>query len=140
MAGFDSSRGGGSSIAQINVTPLVDVMLVLLVIFMVTAPIIQQGVAVDLPKTRAAPLTAQEEPLVVGVAQNGAIYLNDSPIAIGELRAKLVAIAQAKPDHQVLLRADRNVPYGEVVRVIAAVKEAGVSRLGMVTEPPPEGR
>ncbi|TMA76173.1 MAG: protein TolR [Deltaproteobacteria bacterium] len=140
MAGFDSHRSGASSIAQINVTPLVDVMLVLLVIFMVTAPIIQQGVAVDLPKTRAAPLNAQEEPLVVGIAQNGAIYLNDVPIAIGDLRGKLVAVAQAKPDHQVLLRADRNVPYGEVVRVIAAVKEAGVSRLGMVTEPPPEGR
>ena len=140
MAAFDSNRGASSSIAQINVTPLVDVMLVLLVIFMVTAPIIQQGVAVDLPKTRAAPLNAQEEPLVVGVAQNGTIYLNDNAIPLAELRAKLVAIAQAKPDHQVLLRADRNVPYGDVVRVIAAVKEAGVSRLGMVTEPPPEGR
>src|ERR1051326_4527965 len=140
MAGFDSSRASGGSISQINVTPLVDVMLVLLVIFMVTAPIIQQGVAVDLPKTRAAPLNAQEEPLVVGVAQNGTIYLNDNAIPLEELRAKLVAIAPAKPDHQVLLRADRNVPYGDVVRVIAAVKEAGVSRLGMVTEPPPEGR
>jgi biopolymer transport protein TolR len=139
MAAFDS-RGGSGSIAQINVTPLVDVMLVLLVIFMVTAPIIQQGVAVDLPKTRAAPLAAQEEPLVVGVAQNGAIFLNDNPIALADLRTKLVAIAQARPDHQVLLRADRNVPYGEVVRVIAAVKEAGVARLCMVTEPPPEGR
>ncbi|HEY2388051.1 MAG TPA: protein TolR [Candidatus Binatia bacterium] len=139
MAGFDN-RSGAGSIAQINVTPLVDVMLVLLVIFMVTAPIIQQGVAVDLPKTRAAPLNAQEEPLVVGVAQNGTIYLNDNAIPLEELRAKLVAVAQAKPDHQVLLRADRNVPYGDVVRVIAAVKEAGVSRLGMVTEPPPEGR
>jgi len=140
MASFDNRNGGTGSIAQINVTPLVDVMLVLLVIFMVTAPIIQQGVAVDLPKTRAAPLNAQEEPLVVGVAQNGTIYLNDNAIPLAELRAKLVAIAQAKPDHQLLLRADRNVPYGDVVRVIAAVKEAGVARLGMVTEPPPEGR
>jgi biopolymer transport protein TolR len=140
MAGFDNRGGGSSSISQINVTPLVDVMLVLLVIFMVTAPIIQQGVAVELPKTRAAPLTAQEEPLVVGVARNGSIYLNDNPIALEELRAKLVAIARERPDHAVLLRADRNVPYGEVVRVIAAVKEAGVARLGMVTEPPPEGR
>ena len=137
---FETRDGGSSSIAQINVTPLVDVMLVLLVIFMVTAPIIQQGVAVDLPKTRAAPLNAQEEPLVVGVAQNGAVFLNDNPIALEDLRAKLVAIAQAKPDHQVLLRADRRVQYGDVVRVIAAVKEAGVTRLGMVTEPPPEGR
>ena len=136
---FDQGPGN-DAISQINVTPLVDVMLVLLVIFMVTAPIIQQGVAVDLPKTRAAALSAQEEPLVVGVAQNGSIYLNDNPIALADLRSKLVAIAQARPDHQVLLRADRNVPYGDVVRVIAAVKEAGVGRLGMVTEPPPEGR
>ena len=136
---FDNRPNVGS-IAQINVTPLVDVMLVLLVIFMVTAPIIQQGVSVELPKTRAAALTAAEAPLVVGIAKDGKIYLNDNPIALEELRGKLVAIAQARPDHQVLLRADRSVPYGEVVRVIAAVKEAGVSRLGMVTEPPPDGR
>jgi biopolymer transport protein TolR len=138
MAFDDRSNVG--SIAQINVTPLVDVMLVLLVIFMVTAPIIQQGVSVELPKTRAAALTAAEEPLVVGIAKDGKIYLNDNPIALEELRGKLVAIAHARPDHQVLLRADRSVPYGEVVRVIAAAKEAGVSRLGMVTEPPPDGR
>jgi biopolymer transport protein TolR len=136
---FDS-RSSPGSIAQINVTPLVDVMLVLLVIFMVTAPIIQQGVTVELPKTRAAPISSAEEPLVVGIAKSGGIYLNDNPIALEDLRAKLVAIAQARPDHQVLLRADRSVPYGDVVRVIAAVKEAGVSRLGMVTEPPPDGR
>ena len=132
---FDSRQNGGS-IAQINVTPLVDVMLVLLVIFMVTAPIIQQGVAVELPKTRAAPLASSEEPLVVGIAKNGTVYLNDNPIALDELRGKLVAVNQAHPDHQVLLRADRTVPYGDVVRVIAAIKEAGISRLGMVTEPP----
>lgn len=140
MAMDASSQRDGTTIAQINVTPLVDVMLVLLVIFMVTAPIIQQGVSVELPKTRAAALTAAEAPLVVGIAKDGKIYLNDNPIALEELRGKLVAIAQARPDHQVLLRADRSVPYGEVVRVIAAVKEAGVSRLGMVTEPPPDGR
>ncbi len=134
------SRSNGSSIAQINVTPLVDVMLVLLVIFMVTAPIIQQGVAVDLPKTRAAPLAGKEEPLVLGIAKDGAIYLNDNPIALADLGPKLVAINQARPGRTVLLRADRNVAYGEVVRVIAAVKEAGVERLGMVTEPPPDAR
>jgi biopolymer transport protein TolR len=134
---FDSRNSSGS-IAQINVTPLVDVMLVLLVIFMVTAPIIQQGVAVELPKTRAAPLAGNEDPLVVGIAKNGTVYLNDNPIALDELRSKLVAVNQARPDHQVLLRADRTVPYGDVVRVIAAIKEAGISRLGMVTEPPAE--
>jgi len=136
---FDT-RGNGGTIAQINVTPLVDVMLVLLVIFMVTAPIIQQGVSVELPKTRAAPLTSSEEPLVVGLATNGSVYLNDNLIALDELRNKLVAIERERPGRQVFLRADRKVPYGEVVRVIAAVKEAGVTRLGMVTEPPPDGR
>jgi biopolymer transport protein TolR len=135
---FDSRGGNGGSIAQINVTPLVDVMLVLLVIFMVTAPIIQQGVSVDLPKTRASGLNSQEDPLVVGLTKDGAVYLNDNPIALADLRAKLVAVAQASSDRAVLLRADRNVPYGDVVGVIAAIKEAGIDKLGMVTEPPPD--
>jgi biopolymer transport protein TolR len=135
---FESPSGG--SISQINVTPLVDVMLVLLVIFMVTAPIIQQGVAVDLPKTRGSALPGEEQPLVVGVSAAGDVYLNDNPIPVGELRAKLEAIARERPDRRVFLRADRKVPYGDVARVIAAVKEAGIERLGMVTEPPPEAR
>ena len=131
-------RSGNGAIAQINVTPLVDVMLVLLVIFMVTAPIIQQGVSVDLPKTRAAGLNNQEDPLVVGLTKDGALYLNDNPIALADLRGKLVAIGQASPDRVLLLRADRSVPYGDVVGVIAAIKEAGINKLGMVTEPAPE--
>ena len=136
---FDSrGGGGGGSIAQINVTPLVDVMLVLLVIFMVTAPIIQQGVSVDLPKIRAAGLSSQEDPLVVGLTKDGTIYLNDNPIALADLRGKLVAIGQASPDRALLLRADRSVPYGDVVGVIAAIKDAGINRLGMVTEPAPD--
>jgi biopolymer transport protein TolR len=135
---FDNGRGSGGSIAQINVTPLVDVMLVLLVIFMVTAPIIQQGVTVDLPKTRAAGLNSQEDPLVVGLTKEGVVYLNDNPIALADLRAKLAAIGQESPDRALLLRADRSVPYGDVVGVIAAIKEAGISKLGMVTEPAPE--
>ncbi|MCC6765232.1 MAG: protein TolR [Deltaproteobacteria bacterium] len=135
---FDSRGSGGGSIAQINVTPLVDVMLVLLVIFMVTAPIIQQGVSVDLPKTRAAGLNSQEDPLVVGLTKDGTVYLNDNQIALAELRAKLAAVGQARPDRAVLLRADRSVPYGDVVGVIAAIKEAGIGKLGMVTEPAPE--
>ncbi len=140
---FDNRNAGGSTIAQINVTPLVDVMLVLLVIFMVTAPIIQQGVSVDLPKTRAASLNSQEDPLVVGLTKDGVVYLNDNQIALADLKAKLLAIAQETSDRAVLLRADRSVPYGDVVGVIAAIKEAGIDRLGMVTEPapqPPSGR
>jgi biopolymer transport protein TolR len=135
---FDNRNGSSGAIAQINVTPLVDVMLVLLVIFMVTAPIIQQGVSVDLPKTRAAALNSQEDPLVVGVTKDGTIYLNDNRIALADLKNKLVAIAQASTDRAVLLRADRAVPYGDVVGVIGAIKEAGIDKLGMVTEPAPD--
>jgi len=136
---FDDQSGGGS-ISQINVTPLVDVMLVLLVIFMVTAPILQQGVAINLPKVRAVALEGEDQQLVVAVNSKGDIYLNDTQIPLPELGGKLQAILKTRPDRQVYLRADQNVRYGEVMRVIAAVKGAGIERLGMVTEPPSEER
>lgn len=129
---------GGGAISNINVTPLVDVMLVLLVIFMVTAPILQQGVNINLPKVRAAALTGEEQQLVVAVSRNGQVYLNDTPTSVGELGPKLQAILKLRPDRQVYLRADQSVRYGEVMQVIATVKGAGVERLGMVTEPPSE--
>jgi biopolymer transport protein TolR len=134
MAG-DVQRNGGGSIASINVTPLVDVMLVLLVIFMVTAPILQTGVNVNLPHAEAAPLTGEEDQLVVAVDRQAQVYLNDTKIDLPELDAKLRAILREQPGRQVYLRADRDVRYGEVMRVIAAVRGAGVERLGMVTEP-----
>lgn len=123
------------SISQINITPLVDVMLVLLVIFMVTAPILQQGVSIDLPEVTAAPLVGSEEQLIVVVTRDGKVQLNDASIKIDELGRKLSAIVSVKPDRQVYLRADKNVPYGKVVEVMAAVRLAGVRKLGMVTEP-----
>jgi biopolymer transport protein TolR len=123
------------SISQINITPLVDVMLVLLIIFMVTAPILQQGVSVDLPEVTAAPLAGSEEQLVIVVTRDGKLQLNDSPIKVDELNKKLSAILNVRPDRQVYLRADKNVPYGKVVEVMAAVRTAGVRKLGMVTEP-----
>lgn len=128
----------GDSISQINVTPLVDVMLVLLVIFMVTAPILQQGISVNLPQVRASALTGEEAQLVVAVTSRGKVFLNDTGMAVPDLQTKLRAIIREQPDRQVFLRADVSVPYGEVMKVIAAVKEAGVQRLGMVTEPPTE--
>lgn len=130
---------GNDSIANINVTPLVDVMLVLLVIFMVTAPILQQGVTIQLPKVKSAALTGEEQELVVSVARSGEVYLNDVRIDVPGLSTKLQAILAERPDRQVFLRADRDVPYGTVMHVVAAVKGAGVERLGMVTEPPAEG-
>jgi biopolymer transport protein TolR len=135
---FEERNGG--AISNINVTPLVDVMLVLLVIFMVTAPILQQGVSVQLPQVEAAALTGEEEQLVIAVDGAGKVFLNDTSLALPELESKLAAILRERPNRQVYLRADRAVAYGEVMRVIATVKGAGVQRLGMVTEPPPDER
>jgi biopolymer transport protein TolR len=130
---FDQQRE--ENISQINITPLVDVMLVLLVIFMVTAPILQQGVNVDLPEVAAGPLTGKDEQLVVVVTREGKVQLNDSPLKVDELSQKLAAIVQLRPDRTVYLRADKTVPYGKVIEVMAAVRSAGVTKLGMVTEP-----
>lgn len=135
---FDDQSSGGGAISSINVTPLVDVMLVLLVIFMVTAPILQQGVSIHLPRVKAAALSGEEQQLVVAIDHQGGIFLNDTTIALPELGAKLQAILQLQPNKQVFLRADQNVRYGDVMRVIATVKGAGIERLGMVTEPPPD--
>jgi len=130
---FDQSSD--DSLSQINVTPLVDVMLVLLVIFMVTAPILQQGVSVDLPQVETGPMTGeQEDQLVVAVTREGAIHLNDAPLELEALQTKLAAIVQTRPGRTVYLRADQNVVYGKVVEVMAAVRRAGVVKLGMVTE------
>ena len=128
------------TISQINVTPLVDVMLVLLIIFMVTAPILQQGVPVDLPKVAAGPLTGQEEQLVVNIAKTGQIFLNDTAMTPEQLGTKLRAIAAARPDRQLYVRADQAVLYGQVMRVMGTVHDAGLVRVGLVTEPPPERR
>ena len=137
---FDQGSSESSAISQINVTPLVDVMLVLLIIFMVTAPILQQGVSIDLPKVAAGPLTGEEEQLVVNVAKGGQIYLNDTAMTPEQLKEKLRAIVAARPDRQLYVRADQAVPYGQVMQVMGAVRDAGLVRVGLVTEPPPDRR
>jgi biopolymer transport protein TolR len=130
---FDQHQEG--SISQINITPFVDVMLVLLVIFMVTAPILQQGVNVDLPQVTSGPLEGSDEQLVVSVTRDGKVLLNDNPVGMEELNQKLMAILRVRPDRAIYLRADRNLPYGKIVEVMAAVRSAGGRKLGMVTEP-----
>jgi biopolymer transport protein TolR len=134
---FTGGDRNNETLSQINVTPLVDVMLVLLVIFMVTAPILHQGVSVNLPQVRAGAISGDEVELVVTVAANGTVYLNDTVTSAPELQTKLQAIVRETPDRGVYLRADAAVPYGEVMRVIGAIREAGIQRLGMITEPPP---
>jgi biopolymer transport protein TolR len=121
--------------SDINVTPLVDVMLVLLIIFMVTAPMMMQGVNVALPQTTSKPLPAEKEHLAVTIDRNQQIFINDYKVSLEALQEKMEKILAGRADNKVYLRADKNVPYGVVVRVISAVKSAGVEKLGVVTEP-----
>jgi biopolymer transport protein TolR len=122
-------------LAEINVTPFVDVMLVLLIIFMVTAPMMMQGVDVNLPKTKTQAISAEEERLVITITAKREVYLNEYQISVDSLERKLESIFQNRADRAVFLRADRNVPYGVVVEVMAAVRRSGIKRIGMVTEP-----
>jgi biopolymer transport protein TolR len=119
-------------LSEINVTPFVDVMLVLLVIFMVTAPLMQQGVDVNLPKAKGKELPPDERISLV-IKRNRTIYMNDTPISMAEMRQKLEAISRLNPN--VFLKADKDVPYGLVVEVMSEIKEAGIEKLGMITEP-----
>jgi biopolymer transport protein TolR len=134
--GSRDNRDRGT-MSQINVTPLVDVMLVLLVIFMVTAPMMQQGVQVNLPKAETKALTAPEESVVVSIEKSGGVFINSAQIPAGELRAKLSEMFATRSKKEVFLKADKDVPYGEVVKTMAEIKGAGIERLGMVTEPAP---
>ncbi|MBW2108188.1 MAG: protein TolR [Deltaproteobacteria bacterium] len=131
------AMGSGSKrfMSDINVTPLVDVMLVLLIIFMVTAPMMMQGVNVSLPQTRSKPLTAEKEYLTVTIDRNAQVFINDYKVALEALEDKMKRILEGRPDQRVYLRADKQVPYGVVVQVVSQIKNAGVQKLGMVTEP-----
>ncbi len=119
-------------LSEINVTPFVDVMLVLLVIFMVTAPLLQQGIDVNLPKAKGKDLPSEERITLV-IKKEGRIYMNENPVSIKEMRDKLEAISKLNPN--VYLKADRGVPYGYVVEVIGEIKDSGIEKLGIVTEP-----
>ena len=120
--------------SQINVTPFVDVMLVLLVIFMVTAPLMYQGMDVNLPETTTQALRLRDDPLILSVKKDGTFFLGRSEVAADELRTKLEAVFDARGSKDVFLRADREAPYGIVVKAMAAVRLAGSTRLGIVTE------
>jgi len=126
--------------AEINVTPLVDVMLVLLIIFMVTAPMLQMGIDVNLPRVKAKSLDVAEEKLVLTINGAKEIFLNKNRMPLSELGTKLEHIFASRIEREVYMRADRNVPYGFVVEVMAEVRKAGVDKLGMITEPPEEPR
>ena len=125
-------------LAEINVTPLVDVMLVLLIIFMVTAPMLSMGIDVNLPRVKSKSVDVTEEKLVLTINEAKEIFLNKTKMPLGELNSKLEAIFSNRIDREIFLRADKNVPYGFVVEVMSEVRKAGVDKLGMITEPPEE--
>ncbi len=125
----------GGPMADINVTPLVDVMLVLLIIFMVTAPLIEQGVKVDLPKTKAPNIDSAQPKLVLSVTKERKVFLGETEIAYAELKDKLTTNERLKREKELYLHADRVLPYGYVVDIMAIIKDAGVENLGMVTDP-----
>ena len=128
--------------AEINVVPYIDVMLVLLVIFMVTAPILQQGVEVDLPQASASPIdNTEREPVIVSVDAQGNYYLTiadkpDSPIALQDMLVMVAAVMRRAPDTPILVKGDRDVPYGRVVEAMAYLQQAGVPKVGLMTETP----
>lgn len=137
---MQGSAGNNRAMSDINVTPLVDVILVLLIIFMVTAPMMQQGIDVDLPQTTSRPIEGQEERIVITINSKREIFINQQKVDALLLRRRLEQSTAARLNREVLLRADRGVPYGFVVQTMAEIKNAGIEKLGMVTEPMEERR
>ena len=124
-----------SFMSDINVTPFVDVMLVLLIIFMVTAPMMIEGVNVSLPEATSEPLSAEQDPLIITIDKNNLLYINDFQVKLDFLQEKLIKILDGRVGQEVYLKADKNISYGVVVRVMSEIKGAGIEKLGMVTEP-----
>lgn len=138
MAGGPQSRRTGrgryTPLAEINVTPMVDVMLVLLIVFMVAAPLLTVGVPIELPETEARQLSSEKEPLTVSVTAGGTVFLQDNEIPVDEIVPKLLAIAEGGFNERIYVRGDRAVDYGQVMRVMARISAAGFKSIGLVTD------
>ena len=139
LNGGTASGGGRQTyrpMAEINVTPFVDVMLVLLVVFMVTAPLLTVGVKVDLPRTDSPVIQGQDEPLAVSVDASGQIFVQDTAVEITELAPRLVAITANKPDTRIFVRGDKAIDYGRVMEVMGTLNVAGFTKVALITERP----
>lgn len=128
-----SSRNRKNAISDINITPLVDVMLVLLIIFMVTSPMLVAGINVDLPETESSPIAGQDEPLTITINAKGDVYLVDNQINLNDLSAKLIAITKEKYDTRIFVRGDVKASYGKVVEVVGELNAAGFSKVALIT-------
>lgn len=127
-------RGRYRPLAEINVTPLVDVMLVLLIVFMVTAPLMTSGVSVDLPKTSAQPINNDAEPLTVSIKADGTIYLQDQSVELPDLVGKLQAIAQNNPERRIFVRGDKDLAYGRIMEVMGTITQGGFTKVALLAE------
>ena len=134
FAGFRARSHAHQPMSEINVTPMVDVMLVLLVIFMVAAPLLTVGVQVDLPKTKASVIQGDDKPLTVSVNADGRIFIQETAIDLAKLAPRLLAITGNNPDVRVFVRGDKNIPYGRVMRVMGVINGAGFKRVALVTD------
>jgi biopolymer transport protein TolR len=123
-------------VAEINVTPFVDVILVLLIVFMVTAPLITQGVQVNLPEVNNAPINEPSEPIQISIKNDGAVYIGEHKVEAGQLNQRLLALRKAKAEAEIILKADTRVPYGKVMEVMGALQSNGLVNVGLVTQPP----
>ncbi len=133
---LNGNGGRGQMVSEINVTPFVDVMLVLLIIFMVTAPMMTQGIDVKLPESAAPAIPSEEERLMVTIDKDQKIFINENQVDLNVLGPKLSAMYQNQQQHKgVFLRADEKLPYGFVVEVMGTIRQAGIDQIGMVTEP-----
>ncbi|MEQ9519544.1 MAG: protein TolR [Parvibaculum sp.] len=138
-SGGSSGRGRRrrpQPMSEINVTPMVDVMLVLLIVFMVAAPLLTVGVPVELPQTRSEPLQGDDEPLTITVQGDGTVYLQETVVKVDELVARLRAISENGYEERIYVRADKTIEYGAVMQVMGTISSAGFSRVGLVTETP----
>ena len=133
-----STGRGHRPMAEINVTPFVDVMLVLLVVFMVTAPLLTVGVSVELPESAAAPIPGQDEPLAVSIDAGGRVFIQDSEVSLETLIPRLQAITQNNPDARIFVRGDKSIDYGRVMEVMGTLNGAGFNRVALITERPRE--
>ena len=132
--GGGRGRGRYRPLAEINVTPLVDVMLVLLIVFMVAAPLMTSGVPVDLPKASAAPLSQDSEPLTVSLNGEGKLFLQETELSLPELVARLQVSAEGKADRRIFVRGDRGIPYGRVMEVMATITQGGFTKVALLAE------
>lgn len=132
----DGHADDGEAMSDINMTPLIDVMLVLLVIFILTAPLLTGALKLDLPKVAAPAAATQSKALAIAIRPNGQLYLDDQPITAAALAARMQQAARANPDTEVRISADTATPYGTVAQVLGAAQQAGLQRIGLITQPP----